>query len=102
MCSSSADSYLLQIQEYVAPSATAAPSKPAEETKPANGMTGEGATPTPAPSVATPPETVLKWYDVEIVKGTQFTVTAYNVATEEMEPNVMSNTITCTCTGVIR
>ena len=58
--------------------------KPAEETKPANGTTAsEGSAP-----AAPPTENVQKWYDVDVVKGTQFTVTAYQVPNEDAESNV--------------
>lgn len=55
---------MLQVQEY---GNTPNPPKP------------EDAKATPAPAT----EQALKWYDVDVVKGTQFTVTAYQVPIED-------------------
>lgn len=88
-----ADSYLLQIQEYVAPAATPSPAptqppKPTDETKPTTSTnTADSANAnTNATTTTNTSESVLKWYDVEVVKGTQFTVTAYQVPVEEPVP----------------
>ena len=63
-----ADNYLLQIQEYsTATPATTTPSKPDEAPK----------------TVPTSPEQAPKWFDVDVVKGTQYTVTAYQVPVED-------------------
>ena len=68
LLSFSADSYLLQVQEYVPPQP-----KPAIDPTKTDASTN-GATPTPPQPDPTP-----QWYDVDVVKGTQFTVTAYQV-----------------------
>ena len=77
-----ADSYLLQIQEYVSTQVTSNSNKP-DETKPTNSTQNEGNTPLPQPI-----EIIPKWFDVDIVKGTQFTVTAYQMPTEAIQSNV--------------
>ena len=76
---SSADTYLLQIQPY---NFSGAPHKPKTE-----GATIKAdADQSDAGNVIAPAtgqkEAVPQWYDVDVVKGTQFTVTGYNVATE--------------------
>ncbi|XP_003383692.1 PREDICTED: host cell factor 1-like [Amphimedon queenslandica] len=78
---SSADNYLLQVQEYsssssTTPTATQPPK--GEETKP-------GAPPTaPPPAAPAPaPAEQSKWYDVDVIKGTQYVVTAYQVSVED-------------------
>lgn len=78
---SSADSYLLQIQEYVSTQVTSNSNK-TDETKPTNSTQTEGNTPLPQPI-----DIIPKWFDVDIVKGTQFTVTAYQVPTEAIQSN---------------
>lgn len=59
-----ADNYLLQVQEYTAPSTP--------KTDDAKSISSQ---------VPSPEQT--KWYDVDVVKGTQYTVTAYQVPVED-------------------
>jgi host cell factor len=69
---SSADNYLLQVQEYVSSPAPANPPPPAVKSE-------ENPKPSEPPS---------KWYDVDVIKGTQYTVTAYQVPMEDpTKPN---------------
>ena len=72
----SADSYLLQVQPY---ELTSVPQKPKTEgaaIKADGDQSSAGNTVTPATGQK---EAVPHWYDVDQVKGTQFTVTGYSV-----------------------
>lgn len=75
----SADTYLLQVQPY---ELSTVPNKPKTEgaaiKADASDQSGENAV-TPATGQK---EAVPQWYDVEVVKGTQYTVTGYSVAAE--------------------
>ena len=62
------------MQEYVPPQPKPATDAGAKPDAAAAAPVGNGATPTPPQPDPTP-----QWYDVDVVKGTQFTVTAYQV-----------------------
>lgn len=73
---SSADNYLLQVQEYSSSSSTT-------PTAPQPPKTTEDAKPAAAPPTTAPPTEQSKWYDVDVIKGTQYVVTAYQVPVED-------------------
>lgn len=87
----SADSYLLQVQPY---EFTSVPQKPQTEgaaIKAAdNDALSAGNAVTPATGQK---EVVPQWFDVEVVKATQFTVTGYTVSVES--PPVEAEQVSC-------
>ena len=75
----SADTYLLQIQPYNFSGSTQKPKTEGATIKADADQSDAGNVVAPATGQK---EAVPQWYDVDVVKGTQFTVTGYNVATE--------------------
>ena len=74
-----ADTYLLQIQPYNFSGSTQKPKTEGATIKADSDQSDAGNVVAPATGQK---EAVPQWYDVDVVKGTQFTVTGYNVATE--------------------
>lgn len=72
---SSADSYLLQIQQYNVAASSQKPKAEGGAIK-TDADVSEGGSVTPATGQKEAPP---QWYDVDVVKGTQFTVTGYQV-----------------------
>ena len=73
-----ADCYLLQIQQYNLPAASAANKKAA-----VNGTQPEATTVAPATGQQQAAEEPPRWYDVDVVKATVCTVTGYQIPTGE-------------------
>lgn len=74
-----ADTYLLQIQPYNFSGSAQKPKTEGATIKADSDQSDAGNVVAPATGQK---EAVPQWYDVDVVKGTQFTVTGYNVATE--------------------
>ena len=74
-----ADTYLLQIQPYNFSGTTQKPKTEGATIKADSDQSDAGNVVAPATGQK---EAVPQWYDVDVVKGTQFTVTGYNVPAE--------------------
>ena len=83
-----ADCYLLQIQQYNLPAASAANKKAA-----VNGTQPEATTVAPATGQQQAADEPPRWYDVDVVKATVCTVTGYQIPTGEK--------VCCTLFGII-
>ena len=77
--SSPADTYLLQIQPYNFSGSAQKPKTEGTTIKADADQSEAGNVVAPATGQK---EAVPQWYDVEVVKGTQFTVTGYNIPSE--------------------
>lgn len=89
----SADNYLLQIQPYhlaAAAAASTALSKPKTEGTAIKATDQSDAANVVAPATGQK-EAVPQWYDVNLVKGTQFTVTGYSVPVDTPTPATTSS-----------
>lgn len=69
----SADNYLLQIQPYNFTSSKSKPEPKPDATKPESDDSAASA------SAMGQKEAVPQWYDVDVVRGTQYTVSGYSV-----------------------
>lgn len=74
-----ADTYLLQIQPYNFSGTTQKPKTEGTTIKADPDQSDTSNVVAPATGQK---EAVPQWYDVDIVKGTQFTVTGYNIASD--------------------
>ena len=81
---SPADCYLLQIQQY---STSPAPQKPKTDGAAIKADTGQSDSGVVAPATGQK-EAIPQWYDIDVVKTTQYTVNGYQVPVEDEEGKV--------------
>ena len=85
-----ADCYLLQIQQY---NTSPAPVKPKTEGTAIKAESGQSESGVVAPATGQK-EAIPQWYDIDVVKTTQYTVSGYQVPVEDEEGKVRFEVIT--------